>query len=125
MFETHGQLHLTNKNTGRAVPRAYVKVYSQQSGKAVFYKVGNETWRVKKEVKEECVWKIMYIHLTLTHTHTHTHTHTQDGYTDLRGRFDYASLNTNDQLRATSAFALLVMSDELGSLIKEVKPPKA
>lgn len=57
----------------------------------------------------------------------------KDGYTDLRGRFDYASLN-QDFLQSVEKFSILIMSDELGnnqnsiniiqgSLIKEVSPP--
>ena len=47
----------------------------------------------------------------------------KDGYTDLRGRFDYASLNTNE-LDRTERLALLIMSDELGALVREAAPPK-
>ncbi|HIM31324.1 MAG TPA: hypothetical protein EYG57_17490 [Planctomycetes bacterium] len=46
----------------------------------------------------------------------------KDGYTDLRGRFDYASLSTN-QLDQVQRFAVLVMSEEHGALIKELDPP--
>jgi len=46
----------------------------------------------------------------------------KDGYTDLRGRFDYASLNTSD-LGSFDKFAIFVMSDEHGSLIREAIPP--
>lgn len=46
----------------------------------------------------------------------------KDGYTDLRGRLDYASLNA-DSLKNVEKFAIFVISDELGSLIKEVKAP--
>jgi hypothetical protein len=37
----------------------------------------------------------------------------KDGYTDLRGRFDYASLNP-ESLRNVEKFSIFVMSDELG-----------
>jgi hypothetical protein len=37
----------------------------------------------------------------------------KDGYTDLRGRLDYASLNP-ESLRNVEKFAIFVMSDELG-----------
>lgn len=37
----------------------------------------------------------------------------KDGYTDLRGRFDYASLSSSD-LEKVSKFAILIMSDTLG-----------
>lgn len=37
----------------------------------------------------------------------------KDGYTDLRGRFDYASLNS-DSLTSIEKFSLFIMSDELG-----------
>ena len=47
----------------------------------------------------------------------------KDGYTDLRGRFDYSSLNTND-LDAVAKFAVLVMSDDHGAIVKEANPPK-
>jgi hypothetical protein len=47
----------------------------------------------------------------------------KDGYTDLRGRFDYASLNTSD-LDAAQKFSILVLSDEFGALVREATPPK-
>jgi hypothetical protein len=47
----------------------------------------------------------------------------KDGYTDLRGRFDYASLNTNE-LDSVDRFSLLVLSDEFGASVREAAPPK-
>ncbi len=47
----------------------------------------------------------------------------KDGYTDLRGRFDYASLSTSE-LDGAERFALLVLSDEHGAVIREATPPK-
>jgi hypothetical protein len=47
----------------------------------------------------------------------------KDGYTDLRGRFDYASLSTND-LDRVERFAVLVMSEEYGAVVREAAPPK-
>ncbi len=47
----------------------------------------------------------------------------KDGYTDLRGRFDYSSLNTN-QLGGVEKFAILVLSDANGSTVREAAPPK-
>ncbi|MDP6720001.1 MAG: hypothetical protein QGF59_15175, partial [Pirellulaceae bacterium] len=47
----------------------------------------------------------------------------KDGYTDLRGRFDYSSLNTND-LDFVKKLSLLVMSDTHGAVVREAKPPK-
>jgi hypothetical protein len=46
----------------------------------------------------------------------------KDGYTDIRGRFDYASLSTND-LDAVQKFALLVVSDQHGSTVRDTAPP--
>ncbi len=46
----------------------------------------------------------------------------KDGYTDLRGKFDYASLGTGD-LDSTRRFSILIMSGEHGAVVKEVKPP--
>jgi hypothetical protein len=47
----------------------------------------------------------------------------KDGYTDIRGRFDYASLSTND-LDDSRRFAILVVSDEHGAAVREATPPK-
>lgn len=46
----------------------------------------------------------------------------KDGYTDLRGKFDYASLST-DQLDQVDRFAILIMSESNGSLVREAAPP--
>jgi hypothetical protein len=47
----------------------------------------------------------------------------KDGYTDLRGRFDYASLNTNE-LDVAQKFSILILSDEHGAIVREATPPK-
>ena len=47
----------------------------------------------------------------------------KDGYTDLRGQFDYASLSTDD-LNGATRFAILVLSDEHGAVVKEAQPPR-
>ncbi len=47
----------------------------------------------------------------------------KDGYTDLRGRFDYGSLNTND-LDHVAKFSLLMLSDAHGAIVREANPPK-
>jgi hypothetical protein len=46
----------------------------------------------------------------------------KDGYTDLRGWFDYASLSTTD-LDSVERFAILVCSDQAGAAILEANPP--
>jgi hypothetical protein len=46
----------------------------------------------------------------------------KDGYTDLRGWFDYASLSTTD-LDSVERFAILVCSDQAGASILEANPP--
>jgi hypothetical protein len=46
----------------------------------------------------------------------------KDGYTDLRGRFDYASV-TERTTAGAERFALLVLSEENGAVIREVTPP--
>ncbi len=47
----------------------------------------------------------------------------KDGYTDLRGRFDYTSLNTNE-LDSVRKFAILLLSDQDGAVVREADPPK-
>jgi hypothetical protein len=46
----------------------------------------------------------------------------KDGYTDLRGRFDYASLSTGD-LQSVVKFSLLISSESNGSMVREAMPP--
>jgi len=47
----------------------------------------------------------------------------KDGYTDIRGKFEYVQTSGN-RLKDVQKFAILVMSDSLGSIIKECDPPK-
>jgi hypothetical protein len=47
----------------------------------------------------------------------------KDGYTDLRGQFDYTSLSTKD-LDTTQRFSLLVLHPEHGTAVRESEPPK-
>ncbi|MFO7904711.1 MAG: hypothetical protein ACQESR_07735 [Planctomycetota bacterium] len=47
----------------------------------------------------------------------------KDGYTDLRGRFDYATLSTN-ALDGVETFSVLVLSDKHGAMVREAAPPK-
>lgn len=46
----------------------------------------------------------------------------KDGYTDLRGKFDYLSLNS-DSKNNYEKFSLFIMSDTLGCVIKEAGVP--
>ncbi|MEO6596811.1 MAG: hypothetical protein ABIP94_18850 [Planctomycetota bacterium] len=46
----------------------------------------------------------------------------KDGYTDLRGRFDYASLS-NDPNAGAERYAVLVLSEQRGAVIRETNPP--
>ncbi len=47
----------------------------------------------------------------------------KDGYTDLRGVFDYSSLSTNE-LDNVDRFSLLILSDTQGVIVREAAPPK-
>jgi len=47
----------------------------------------------------------------------------KDGFTDLRGKFDYISLN-NDLINQVNKFSILMASKEYGSIIVTCKPPK-
>ncbi len=46
----------------------------------------------------------------------------KDGYTDLRGQFDYATLSTSD-LDTTTKFAILVLDEKQGAAVREAAPP--
>lgn len=85
VIENYGQVRVTEQQSGKPVPKAYVKVYAQSNdGTVKFYK---------------------------------------DGYTDLRGRFDYASLSTDD-LESATKFSVLILSDTHGAIVREATPPK-
>ncbi len=47
----------------------------------------------------------------------------KDGYTDLRGCFDYASLSTGE-IDQVERFSILIMSETAGAVVKEASPPK-
>jgi hypothetical protein len=47
----------------------------------------------------------------------------KDGYTDHRGRFDYATVSTPEK-QGIVRFALLVLSEDRGASIREVAPPQ-
>jgi hypothetical protein len=47
----------------------------------------------------------------------------KDGYTDLRGKFDYTSLNT-DELPDVEKFSILIISEKNGAVVRETKPPR-
>jgi hypothetical protein len=85
LTENYGQLRVTDSQSGKALPKVYVKCYARHAdGTVKFYK---------------------------------------DGYTDLRGRFDYASVSTPEK-SPVERFAVLVLSDEYGALIREAAPPQ-
>ena len=89
LTEAFGELKVTEKDSGKPLPRVYVKVFAQKKGGSTsqpfFFK---------------------------------------DGYTDIRGKFDYAQTSGN-RLKEVERFAILIMSDTLGSIIKECDPPKS
>ncbi len=47
----------------------------------------------------------------------------KDGYTDLRGKFDYVSLST-DEMSQVDRFSVLIMSENDGAVVREVAPPQ-
>ena len=116
LSENYGRLETRDVSTGKALPKAYVKVYARLKDGAIrFFK---------------------------------------DGYTDLRGRFDYSSLNGSAASTVTDSvspsgpsseaapasgldypmlksadiqkidkLAILVLSDNHGATVREVNPP--
>ena len=47
----------------------------------------------------------------------------EDGYTDLRGWFDHADVNTPER-QPVRRFAVLVLSDDRRAVIREAAPPR-
>jgi len=48
----------------------------------------------------------------------------KDGYTDSRGRFDYASLSTS-KLPNVERFSILVLTEDKGAVVREAAPPSS
>lgn len=48
----------------------------------------------------------------------------KDGYTDLRGTFEYTSVHSND-FAGVSEFSILAFADKYGALIKQTSPPSS
>ena len=110
LAENYGRLEVRDQAAGKAVAKAYVKVYARlKNGTVRFFK---------------------------------------DGYTDLRGRFDYASLNAPEhaqpaplardtapangldyqmlkptELNNVEKLAILILSEAHGATVREVNPP--
>ncbi|QDU95751.1 hypothetical protein [Lignipirellula cremea] len=85
LVENYGQVRVVDAETGKALPKTYVKVYAVYEDDSIHY--------------------------------------FKDGYTDLRGRFDYASLSTNE-LDRVKKFSLLILSETHGAIVREAEPPK-
>ena len=47
----------------------------------------------------------------------------KDGYTDLRGRFDYVS-QSNRSIDGIQKFSILILSDDNGAVMRQSNPPK-
>jgi hypothetical protein len=47
----------------------------------------------------------------------------KDGYTDLRGKFDYASVSTSD-IGSAQKFSILIMSNDHGATVLEAPLPQ-
>lgn len=54
-----------------------------------------------------------------------TATFFKDGYTDLRGRFNYAEFSGSADAASIQTFAIFVISECNGSLIKEARNPRS
>ena len=84
-IEKYGQIHVTSEETGKPIPKSYVKVYARKhDGSVRFHK---------------------------------------DGYTDLRGRFDYLS-QSNRPLDGIETFSILILSENNGAVIRQAELPK-
>ena len=62
-----------------------------------------------------------YVKVYARHTDGKVRFH-KDGYTDIRGRFDYSSVS-GPALAPVEKFAVLVLDEKHGALIQEVAPP--
>jgi len=65
----------------------------------------------------------VYVKVFYMHMHTSNNLFFRDGYTDMRGKFDYAQ-TSGDKLKDVRRFAILVQSDHYGAKILEVDRPR-
>ncbi|MEJ6578845.1 MAG: hypothetical protein QNL33_10455 [Akkermansiaceae bacterium] len=84
LSETMGLLTVRHGETGKPLPKVYVKVYANSPAGVKFFK---------------------------------------DGYTDLRGKFDYASVSTTG-LGKVDLLSILVMSEDQGATVLEASVPQ-
>jgi hypothetical protein len=63
-----------------------------------------------------------YVKVYAQNIHNNKHSFFKDGYTDVRGRFDFRALST-DQLRSSKRLAILISTEDHGSVIQEVEIP--
>jgi hypothetical protein len=47
----------------------------------------------------------------------------RDGYTDLRGKFDYVTLTSTSDMSRVTRYSLLAASPGLGSVMAQAAPP--
>ena len=66
----------------------------------------------------------VYVKVYAIHKHSKHDFFFRDGYTDIRGKIDYAQ-TSGDKLKNVEKFGILVHSDTLGSKILEAGPPKS
>ena len=65
----------------------------------------------------------VYVKVYAIHKNTQEEFFYRDGYTDIRGKMDYAQ-TSGDKLKKVAKFGILIYSDTLGSKIIEAGPPK-
>lgn len=97
----------------RPAPMAYVKVYVRsKEGKIGFYKDGELRRR-----RPSKTWLTRYYD-----DYLNSPLENATGYTDVRGCFDFLSLNTN-QISNAKDFSIFVSHPDFGSLVKRTVAP--
>ncbi len=133
LFLRLNDIHLTNyKNTIIDIPKLlynkyiYIRIDSNQvSDNNIFYDDDELIIQIKERYgKIKVISKTDHKPIKKAYIKVFTKNEFyKDGYTDIRGKFDYVSVSSR-QLIDTQSFAILIVTEHCGSAVKYAKPPK-
>jgi hypothetical protein len=121
VIENYGQVKVIDKKTQRPLPKTYVKVYAKEKtgGYVRVTSAGSGCFLPCDRLFFTADLCSYYFGSYFISTNFY-----KDGYTDSRGRFDYASLSTS-KLPNVERFSILLMSEANGAVVREAAPPSS
>eukprot|EP00771_Trimastix_marina_P003009 gnl/Trimastix_PCT/4190.p1 GENE.gnl/Trimastix_PCT/4190~~gnl/Trimastix_PCT/4190.p1 ORF type:complete len:1205 (-),score=275.23 gnl/Trimastix_PCT/4190:157-3771(-) len=119
--ETAGTLRVTHATTHAPLPKAYVKVYAQCATPNPLWVQLHTNPATFQQFQQELGLRPAALLRAVERDQYGASFFHKDGYTDRRGRFDYAALSTKRRAgEHIGRYAVLVHSEEHGSLLREI-----